>query len=85
MFHYDRIDLSEGIDLTKSGNSKECIVFHYWYFSHWFEFQNYFSNGCHDLMMLCLNFSDIAIITVIGVGYRCSIQDINKSDTIRLL
>ena len=39
MFHYDRIDLSEGIDLTKSGNSKECIVFHYWYFSHWFEFQ----------------------------------------------
>ena len=26
MFHYDRIDLSEGIDLTKSGNSKECIV-----------------------------------------------------------
>ena len=80
MFHYNRIDLSEGIDLTKSSNSKECIVFHYWYFSHQFKYQNSFCNGCHDLMMLCRNLSDITVITVIGFGYRCIIQNINKSE-----
>ena len=26
MLHYDRIDLQEGIDLTKSKNSKEFIL-----------------------------------------------------------
>ena len=26
MLHYDRIDLQEGIDHTKSKNSKECIL-----------------------------------------------------------
>ena len=28
MLYYDRIDLGEGIDLTKRKNSKECIVCH---------------------------------------------------------
>ena len=26
MLYYDRIDLNEGIDLTKSNNGKECMV-----------------------------------------------------------
>ena len=34
-----------------------------------FKFQNSICNGCHDLTMLCLNISNIAIITVKGVGY----------------
>ena len=29
MFYYDRIDLSEGTDVAKSNNSKECIACHY--------------------------------------------------------
>ena len=29
MFYYNRTDLSEGIDLTKSSNSKECTVCHH--------------------------------------------------------
>ena len=40
---------------------------------------------CHDLTMLCLNISDIAIINVKGVDYCCIIQDINKSEAISLL
>ena len=42
-------------------------------------------NGCHDLLMLCLNISEITIITAKGIDYRCIIYDINKSDAIRLL
>ena len=51
--YYNRIDLSEGIDLAKSNNSKECMVCHYWYFNHGFKFQNFVCNGCHGLMMIC--------------------------------
>ena len=40
MFYYDRVDLSEGIDLTKIDNGKECMVCHYSYFSRGFKFQN---------------------------------------------
>ena len=32
MLEYDRIELSEGIDVNKVDGSCECIIFHYWYF-----------------------------------------------------
>ena len=32
MLDYDRIDISEGIDVDKSKKSKECMLCHYWYF-----------------------------------------------------
>ena len=35
MLYYDRIDLSEGIDVAKSNNGKECVVYRYFYFN-WF-------------------------------------------------
>ena len=33
MLYYDRIDVSERIDVNKTSASKECDVCHYWYFS----------------------------------------------------
>ena len=35
--------------------------------------------------MLCLNISDIAVITVKNVDYRCVLYNINKSESIHLL
>ena len=32
MLYYDRVDISEGIDIIKTSVSKECDVCHYWYF-----------------------------------------------------
>ena len=32
MLEYDRIDISEGIDINKTNLPKECDIFHYWYF-----------------------------------------------------
>ena len=29
---YDRIDISEEIDVNKTSASKECDICHYWYF-----------------------------------------------------
>ena len=31
MLEYERIDISEGIDLNKSDRSKECDICHCWY------------------------------------------------------
>ena len=64
MLYYDRIDISEGIDLTKSNRSKECMIFHYWFFNHGLKLRDSVCIGCHDLTMLSVNISDIAIITV---------------------
>ena len=85
MLYYDRIYISEGIDLAKSNNCKECMICHYFFFNHGFEFQYSVCNVCHALSMFCLNISDIAIITVKNVDYHCIIHKISKSEGIRLL
>ena len=76
MLYYDRIDISEGIDLAKSNNSKECMICHYWFFNHGFNFQ--------DCYVLSVNISDIAIITIKNVDYCCIIQNICKCEAINL-
>ena len=32
MLYYDRIDVSEEIDVNKTRESKQCNICHYWYF-----------------------------------------------------
>ena len=32
MLYFDRINVSEGIDVNKTSKSKECDICHYWYF-----------------------------------------------------
>ena len=32
MPEYDRIDISEGVDVNKATLSKKCDIFHYWFF-----------------------------------------------------
>ena len=32
MLRYQKIDVSEGIDVNKTSASKECEVCHYWFF-----------------------------------------------------
>ena len=56
MIYYDRIDVSEGIDVNKTSASKECDVCHYWYFLNYsFKFQPNVCNRCHDLLMMPVN------------------------------
>ena len=74
MLYYDKIDISEGIHLAKSNNSKECMICHYWFFNQGFKFQDYVCNYCHDLTMLSVNLSNIAIFTIKNVDYRCIIH-----------
>ena len=32
MPEYDKIDISEGLDIKETNASKECDICHYWYF-----------------------------------------------------
>ena len=80
MLYYDRIGISKGIDLAKSEKNKECVICHYRFFNHVFNFQNYVCNGCHDLTILSVNLSNIAIITAENVDYRYIIHNISNCE-----
>ena len=60
------------------------MICHYFFFNHGFKFQHYVCNGCHDLTMLSVNISYIAIITVKNIDYRYIIHNISKSESINL-
>ena len=47
MIYYDRTDINEGIDLSESNNSKDCMICHYRFSNDVFKFQNSVSSGYH--------------------------------------
>ena len=49
------------------------------------KFQTYACNSCHDLLMMFINFDDIAILNINGVDYCCNINGISKSEAVNLL
>ena len=83
MLEYDRIDISEGIDINKSSDkSKECHICHYWYFlDKNFSYEPHFCNGCHDLMQKVMNFNNVAIVSIKGSDYRIHFWYMSKNDT----
>ena len=71
MLEYDRIYISEGIDVNKASASKECNICYFWYFKDiGFKYEPYLWNGCHDLMQSAMSFNDVAIVHVKGNSYR---------------
>ena len=65
MLEYDKVDISEDIDINKTSKSKECDICHYWYFlDKNFGYEPYLCNGCHDLMQKAMNFNDVAIVSI---------------------
>ena len=71
MLYYNIIDFSEGININKTSESKECDVFHYWYFlNKGFTFQPNVCNRCYDLLMMSMNLSNIAILNIKSADYQ---------------
>ena len=49
-YEFDTIDISEGIDINKTNASKECDIWHCWYFlDQVFKCEPHLCKGCHDL------------------------------------
>ena len=71
MSYYDRIYLSEGIDID---------ICHYLYFlDKGFTFQPNVCIGGQDALIMSLNFSDAAILNINGADYSCIITGISKN------
>ena len=65
MLEYDRIDISEEIDIEKTNKSNECNICHYWYFlDENFNYDPCLCNGCHDLMQKPMSFKNVAIVSI---------------------
>ena len=56
--------VSEGIDVNKTSASKECDICHCFFLNYSFKFQSNVCNRCHDLLMMSVNLSDIAILNI---------------------
>ena len=76
----------ERTDVNKTTASKECDICHYWYFLNYsFKFQPNICNRCHDLLIISVNLSDIAILNNKGSDYCCIISLISKNEAINLM
>ena len=83
MLEYDKIDISEDIDIHKAGSSKECNICQYWYFlNKHFIYEPYLCNGCHDLMQNAPNFK---ILNFKENDYRTHFWYMSKNYTINLM
>ena len=86
ILYFDGIDVSQGTDVNATSASRECDISRYWYFlSYSFKFQANVSNRCHDLLMMYINLSDIAILNIKGSDYCCIISLISKNWAINFM
>ena len=85
---YQKIDVSEGIDVNKTSASEECELSHYWFFKDvGFKFEKHICNGCHDLLTMAysLKHSLVAILSEKGATFRCVLMGISKNESLKTL
>ena len=86
MLEYEKIDISERINVNETNLSKECDICHYQYFKDiGFKYEPSLCNGCHDLMQKAMTFNNIAIVYVKGSTYSINFWYMNKDDTINIM
>ena len=86
MLEYDRIDISDGIDVDKTDRSKECTFCHYYYFlDKNFKYGPYLSDGCYDIVKRSTDFRNITIVHIKKSAYRSSFSYINKHKAKKLI
>ena len=80
MFYFNRICFYKEIDVNKTTGSKECYICHYWYFlDKEFNFQPHVCNGCPEALMMSMNLSDIAILSIHSADYRYNFSRIMQN------
>ena len=65
MIEYERINISERIDLNKTNKSKECMLCHYWYFLRKsFNYGPYICDDYYNFSQKSRDFKNIAIVHI---------------------
>ena len=81
MLRYQKIDVSEGIDVNKTSKSKECELCHYWFFKDVrFKFEEHVCSKCHDLLTMTYSLKNIAVLSAKGTTFRCLLMGISKNE-----
>ena len=87
MLEYDRIDISEGIDIKKcKETSRECSLCKFYYLLNKnFSYGPYLCNGCYDMSLKGISMQDLAIINHNGKAYRVNFAFMSKKDPFSLI
>ena len=86
MLQFQKIDVSDGIDVNKTSESKEYKLCHYWFFEDiGFKFEKHLCNGCHDLLTTAYSLKNIAILNAKGTTFRCILMGISKNEGLKRL
>ena len=86
MLEYDRIDISEGIDVDKTNKSKECKLCHYQYFlNENFSFGPYTCDGCYNILNKTTNLKNVGIVHIKKSTYRIYFQHMSKYEGKKLI
>ena len=87
MLEYDRIDLSEGIDVNKCEyTSRKCNLCQYYYFAFKiFNYQRYLCYECHDMSLKALSMQHLTIIYHNVHAYRVNFMFMSKNDAFNLI
>ena len=86
MLYYDRIDVSEEIDINKTSELKKFNISHNWYFLHTeLKIQVDVWNRCHDVLMMSMNLSVFPVLNINCVDYSSVINRTTKGEAVNLL
>ena len=87
MLEYDRIHVSEGIDILKcKETSRECNLCKFCYFlDRNFNYGPYLCNGCYDMSLKAVSIKNLAIINHNRNHYRVNFALISKKDAYDLI
>ena len=86
MLKYQKIDVSEEIDVNKTSASEEYELCPYWFFKDvGFKFEKHVCNGCHDLLTIAHSLKNIAILTAKENTFRCLLRGISKNEGLKRL
>ena len=86
MSEYDKIDISEGIDIKKyKETSRECSLCKFYYFlDKKFNYGPYLCDGCY-MSMKAVSMQNLTIINHNGNHYRVNFGFISKKDVYNLI
>ena len=87
MLEYDRIGISEGIDVNRhEDTSRKCNLCQYYYFINKnFNNQRYLCDGYHDMSVKALSMQYLTIIYHGGNAYRVNYMFMSKNDAFNLI
>ena len=86
ILEYDRINISEGIDVDMSDKSKECMLCHYWYFlNKKFSYGPYLCDSCYNILQKSNNLKNIAIVHLKKSSYRIYFKCMSRHEAKKLI